>query len=345
MKDQKFKAYTSEQMSNGEYHDHESWTADYVSGSSLSMIYSSCAAAWRFAERSRSKALEFGTQSHTNFESSELFLRTYRRALKVEEIPNAITSQVALASHLKNICGLKGTSGKGWPELIKMMVDSELDLPVIWLMQMIEESQARADGVELVKAEDYDSCIRMRQVLEAIPEHASCMNSQTAQRELSIFGEIAGVKVKVRLDHVDVIKNYTLWELGDDGELHPRTVPEAVVITDYKTTQTANPTEFGRLVVNHGYLLKMALQRDLFVKAFDEKRPVVVRLLAQEKKEPYIPLAFRMNDQQLRIGRIQYMETLSGFAKWKEHDVWPAYANNAAEVELTIPEWYEKKFE
>lgn len=343
MSDKIFKAFTSEEMSNDFYHDPDAWTAEYVSGSSLSDIHSSCPAAWRFADKQKTKALEFGTQSHTNFESRELFTRTYRRATKADEVEGLITSQTALAAKLKSF-GLTGTSGKQYPELIKMMVDAEQDLKILWLIEMIEESQARADGVELIKAEDFDNCIRMRQVLEAIPAHNACMNSPTAQRELSIFGEIAGVKVKVRLDHVDVVKDYTVYETLENGEVTSTHYPEAVIITDYKTTQSANPAEFNNNAARLGYYLKMALQRDLFVKAFNEKRPVFVRLLAQEKKEPFIPLAFRMKDDQLRIGRIQYMEVLSGFAIWKQHDVWPAYCNNEPEVEMQTPLWLAKKY-
>ncbi|MFK9872965.1 hypothetical protein ACJEQE_31585, partial [Klebsiella pneumoniae] len=81
---------------------------------------------------------------------------------------------------------LKGTTGKTYPELIKMMVDCGEDLNVMWLIEMIAESQARADGVQLTDAKDYDACVAMRQVLESIPEHNACMNSKTAQRELSL---------------------------------------------------------------------------------------------------------------------------------------------------------------
>lgn len=336
---------TSEEMSNDEYHAKDTWVEDYVSGSSLSDIFSTSPASWRFSQKQPSVALEFGTQSHTNFESKELFEKTYRRAPMAEEIKDCITSQAALATKLKSF-GLTGTSGKQYPELVKMMADCGEDLNVLWLIDLIEQSKAYADGVELVKAESYDSCIRMRQVLEAIPAHEACMNSPTAQREMSIFGTIAGVKVKVRLDHVDVVKDYTIYELNKQtGEFEWVTHPEVVVITDYKTTSSANPDEFNVKAFRLGYYLKMALQRDLFVKAFDEKRPVVVRLLAQEKKEPYIPLAYVMKDEQLRIGRIQYMSVLGGFKIWKETDTWPAYANNEPEVDMVTPPWVLKQYE
>lgn len=346
----KFMAYTSEEMSNELYHDPEAWTADYVSGSSLAEIYSTCPAAWKFKPRDdKSKALVFGTQSHTNFESKELFEKTYRRAPAPEDFKDLITSQTALAAKLKSF-GLKGTTGKTYPDLIKMMVDCGEDLNVLWLIEMIAESQARADGVQLIDAKDYDACVAMREVLESVPEYNACMNSENAQREMSIFGVINGVKVKVRLDHVEVAKNVTCTLInGYDDKGNPICediiYPEAIVITDYKTTMSANPVEFMRLAYNHGYYLKMALQRDLFIKAYpDEKRPVVVRLLAQEKKEPYLPLTFRMNNEQLKIGRIQYMSVIHQFAVCQERNEWPSYANGEPEVCLDTPDWVRRQF-
>lgn len=338
-----FKVFTSEQLSNAEYHDPNGWAAEYVSGSALGEIYDTCLARWKFSQKKETKALVRGTQSHTNFESEELFSKTYRRAFCADEHKDVITSQTALASKLKSF-GLTGTSGKTYPDLIKMMVDCGEDLKVLWLIEMIEQCQALADGVELVPAADYDACIAMRAVLTLIPEHEACMNSPTAQRELSIMGKVFGVKVKIRIDHVDVVKNYPMPFVLENGDIE--FIPtEVVVITDYKTTTSVKPEEFGKSAFNHGYLLKMALQRDLFIRAYDEKRPVIVRLLAQEKTEPYLPLAFVFKDKHIAIGRHQYQSVIKMFAKAQESNVWPSYEGGKAEVDLQIPAWAEKQFE
>lgn len=344
-----FKVFTFDQLTNDEYHDPKGWAAEYVSGSSLADIFQGCPAAWKFKQRTESKALVFGTQSHTNFQSKELFEKEYRRAPAPEEIKDLITSQTALATKLKSF-GLTGTSGKQYPDLIKMMVDCGEELNVLWLIDMIAECEARAAGVELVPAKDYDACVNMRRVLEAIPEHNACMNSTTAQRELSIFGTINGVKVKVRLDHVDIAHNVKITkEIGKEDNGKPIyeqwDCDEAVVITDYKTTMSANPAEFARLAFNHGYYLKMALQHDLFKKAYpDETRPIIVRLLAQEKKEPFLPIAFRLTPEQLKIGRLQYMSVINQFAVCQAHDIWPSYANGEPEIDLDTPDWVRKQY-
>lgn len=337
---EEFKFFTSDQMTNEFYHSDTEWTKDYVSGSDLGEIFATCPASWKFGEKKDSKALVFGTQSHTNYESRELFNSNYRRAPHVDDFKDAITSQAALATKLKSF-GLTGTSGKQYPELVKMMVDCGEELNVMWLIDMIAESQARKDGVELVKAEDYDACIKMRQVLEQIPAYADRMNSPTAQHEMSIFGVISGVKVKVRLDYVDVVSDPEfIRENGIDPDVHP----EVILIDDYKTTASANPAEFGRLAANLGYLLKMALQRDLFKKVFNETRPIIVRLLAQEKKPPYLPLAYRLIDKHIGYGRQDYMSVIHTYAACVESNVWPSYANGQTQVDLELPEWFEKRY-
>ena len=69
-----------------------------------------------------------------------------------------------------------------------------------------------------------------------------------------------------------------------------------------------------------------------------------MRLLAQEKKEPYWPLAFRMSNEQLKIGRIQYMSVINQFAMCQQHDVWPSYSNGEPEVCLDTPDWVRRQF-
>ncbi|QLF85293.1 putative exodeoxyribonuclease [Salmonella virus STSR3] len=81
-----FKVFTHNQLTNDEYHDPKSWAAEYVSGSSLAEIYFSCPAKWKFKPREETKALVFGTQSHTNFRAKELFEAEYRRATDPDEV-------------------------------------------------------------------------------------------------------------------------------------------------------------------------------------------------------------------------------------------------------------------
>ena len=316
-----FKVFTREELSNEAYHSE----TDHISGSSLVEIIQGSPAKWKFKQRnSDSKALKFGTLSHTYILEGDMFDKEYLRAKDLDAIEGLITSQAGLSAALKKV-GVAGTSGKGYSELVEMMYRSGEDWPVKWLIEQQESALALVEGKELVSAADYDKVVAMREVLCNIPAYNAIVNSETAQKELSIFGEILGVGVKIRIDHVDVV----------DG---------VVMINDYKTTADASPEGFGKSAFSHGYLAKMALQRDLFVKAFNEKRKVVVGLLAQEKVEPYLPMRYVLTDDQLRIGRLQYMEALATYKKCKELDIWPGYSNGITEQELLVPEWAIKQY-
>lgn len=316
-----FKVFTREELSNEAYHAE----TEHISGSSLVEIIQGSPAKWKFKQRNNeSKALKFGTLSHTMILEQDVFDKEYLRATDLDAIEGLITSQTGLSAALKKV-GVAGTSGKGYSELVEMMYRSGEDWDVKWLIEQQESAQALAEGKELVSASDYDKVVAMREVLCNIPEYNAIVNSETAQKELSIFGEILGVGVKIRIDHVDVI----------DG---------VVYITDYKTTADASPEGFGKSAFSHGYLAKMALQRDVFVKKYKEKKKVVVSLLAQEKTEPYLPMRYILTDEQLRIGRLQYLEALATYKKCKELDIWPGYSNGVTEQELLVPEWAIKQY-
>lgn len=316
-----FTVYTREELTNDAYHSE----TDHISGSSLVEIIQGSPAKWKFKQRnSDSKALKFGTLSHTYILEDDMFDKEYLRATDLDAIEGLITSQAGLSAALKKV-GVAGTSGKGYSELVEMMYRSGEDWPVKWLIEQQESARALVQGKELVSAADYDKVVAMREVLCNIPAYDKIVNSDTAQKELSIFGEILGVGVKIRIDHVDVI----------DG---------VVMINDYKTTADASPEGFGKSAFSHGYLAKMALQRDLFVKAFNEKRKVVVGLLAQEKVEPYLPMRYTLTDEHLRIGRLQYLEALATYKKCKELDIWPGYSNGITEQELMVPDWSLKQY-
>lgn len=315
-----FKVFTNDELTNKAYHEE----SDHVSGSGLAHIFSTCPAAFKYAEHDDgSKALKFGSAAHTMILESDIFDATYYRQPAQEEFEDLITSKTALAARLKAM-GITGTSGKDYPELMEMLALTGESLNVWWDIQ--RSSEVKAEGREIVSAKDFDTVQAMREVLCGIPAYNAIVNSETAQRELSIFGDINDCGVKVRLDHVDVV--------GD-----------TVVITDYKTTSDASPEGFGRLAANYGYLLKMSLQRDLFVRAFNEKRKVIVQLLAQEKKEPYLPMCYTLSDAHIALGRRQYMEALATYKQCKKLDVWPGYGFGETEMELQVPLYYMSKYE
>ena len=162
-----FKVFTREELSNEEYHSEKG----HISGSSLVEIIQGSPAKWKFKQRNNdSKALKFGTLSHTYILEGDMFDKEYLRATDLDAIEGLITSQAGLSAALKKV-GVAGTSGKGYSELVEMMYRSGEDWGVKWLIEQQESAQALVEGKELVSSADYDKVVAMREVLCNIPAY------------------------------------------------------------------------------------------------------------------------------------------------------------------------------
>lgn len=306
-----FKVYSPDQMTNEEYHSE----TEHVSGSALCKIYLDSPAAWRFGDHETTSALEFGIASHAALLEPEKFDAEFVRGLDKVDYPDALTSDAAIKSWLK-ARGIKGYSTKSGAELLAL-VDMTGEPVQVW-SKMVEKHEIEHDGKVVVKPADYDKIMQMRAVVFADDVYANRLSTGFA--EYSIFGELDGVKVKIRPDI-----------MTEHGE-----------IWDYKTTASAKPEKFGRSAYDYGYLLKMALQHDVFAAAYG-KPPSGVTLLAQEKKAPYIAQAYELTPEQLAIGRQQYKEALKIYSRCRELDSWPAYGGGM--ITLQIPDFIYKKHE
>lgn len=320
------KIFSSEELSNAAYHAE----TDHVSGSQLHKLFTTSPASFKYGLETddegnpvehESRALEFGSCAHTNLLEQSNFEAEYMRGtVKTDQFDGELlTSQKACESWLKNR-GIKGYSAKPYPEL-SAMINAALKpgekVSILAEIERAELAAAEASGRTLIRGDDYDACMKMREVLYMNGEVRNIIGQ--GQPEVSCFAEIEGVPVKVRWDYV-----YD-WN-----------------IIDYKTTISAHPEQFGRQCYNAGYYLKMALQHDVFTLAYG-REPAAVKLLAQEKKLPFIPVMYRMSDDQLTIGRLQYRAALQQYRACKERDVWPAYGGGA-EMELQTPNFVKQQY-
>ena len=137
-----FRAYTSSELTNEQYHDPDSWCAEYVSGSSLGEIYATSPAHWKFKVREETAALAFGTCSHTCMLETAKFNGEYLRATSPGEVKDLITSKSALSAKLK-ACGLIGTSNKDYQELLEMAYRGGIDVNVWWAIELCDESEKK----------------------------------------------------------------------------------------------------------------------------------------------------------------------------------------------------------
>nr|DAV89188.1 MAG TPA: Exodeoxyribonuclease 8 [Caudoviricetes sp.] len=315
------KVYFNNELTNEQYHA----DTEHINGSGLWNIYDRCPAAWRYKdeEDEQSKALIFGTGSHTALLEPERFDAEYARMPVVDDFPKdkdgkptVLVTTADMNSWAKER-GIKGLSGKSKAEVIKIIRATGEPVKIYDEERLIAE--INANGRILLEGNDYDAIQQMRAVIHANSYYSSILAG--AYAEVSILGELNGEKAKVRFD--------CLTKGGD--------------IIDYKTAVSAKPDEFFRHAARLGYFMKMAMQHDMFVAAYGHA-PRSVNLLVQEKKAPFIPALIRLTEEQLRIGRIQLHGAMEIYKACKKANSWPGYSMGNPVIEMETPEWFKKQF-
>lgn len=309
------KVYFNNELSNEDYHA----DTEHINGSGLWNILDRCPAAWRYKdeEDEQSKALVFGTGSHTALLEPERFEAEYARMPTKEDFGAELLVTVSDMNSWAKERGIKGLSGKTKAEVIKIIRSTGEPVRIYDEERLFAELNAK--GRILLEGDDYDAIMQMRAVIHANSYYSSLLSG--AYSEVSILGELLGEPSKVRFD--------CLTRGGD--------------IIDYKTAVSAKPDEFFRHAARLGYFMKMAMQNDMFVEAYGHA-PRSVNLLVQEKKSPFIPALIRLTDEQLRIGRIQLRSAMEIYKACKKANSWPGYSMGNPVIEMETPEWFKKQF-
>lgn len=315
------KVYFNNELTNEQYHA----DTEHINGSGLWNIYDRCPAAWRYKddEDEQSKALVFGTGSHTALLEPERFLAEYARMPVIEDFPKdkdgnrTVLVTVSDMNSWAKERGIKGLSGKSKDEVIKIIQATGEPVKIYDVIRA--DVEKAAEGKKMLEGGDFDAIQQMRAVIHANSYYSSLLAG--AYAEVSILGELNGEPAKVRFD----------------------CLTKGADIIDYKTTVSAKPEEFFRHAARLGYFMKMAMQHDMFAAAYG-KPPRSVNLLVQEKKAPFIPALIRLTEEQLHIGRIQLRSAMEIYKACKKANSWPGYSMGNPVIEMETPEWFKKQF-
>jgi exodeoxyribonuclease VIII len=172
------------------------------------------------------------------------------------------------------------------------------------------------DGRTILSPDDAEAVRGMAAAVNAHPA-ARALLDRVAQVELSAFwtDQASGVFCKGRIDL-----------LTKDN-----------VIGDLKTTEDdASPEGFARSVCKYKYHVQaIHYLRGLLASmatACDD-----YQIIAVEKSAPYAVAVYRINEEQLMLGKNQIDEMLTRWAECEKSATWPAYADGV--VELSLPAW------
>lgn len=292
--------FDSKELSNEDYHAMEG-----IGGSALSDIYHNCLFSWRYAEKKESKALVDGTAAHTILLESSEFKKRYARGIDPSDYPLALTTNKSMEAWIKDR-GRKGYTGKTKDELIEMIKECLLPSEKVDILDEI---------IEKNNNDNHDKIVLDHAVYDRIEKMRAAVYSD------NLYAEKLSAAKCFEYSYIDDCGLKCRWDLiTNDGE-----------IWDYKTCRDVHPMLFAKHAYSLGYWLKMALQSDLYEMAFGCK-PKKVVLLAQTKTAPYIAQAYYLTDEQLRVGREQYMEAFSAYQLALESGEWANYGGGIQEL-------------
>lgn len=177
------------------------------------------------------------------------------------------------------------------------------------------KKEALERGVPLVPYSIYSQCIAMRDNVQA---HELWMNiGKHAEKELSIFTEINGVRIKVRLD---------AYLNG--------------MIADLKTTRhRLTKGNMEKIIVDENYHVSAAMYMEA-AKAIGLEAESFVWVFV-ESNAPNFCRFGQATPEMLETGRIEFYKLLEKYKTCSESGTWEAYP---LDIEmLDLPAWYAKR--
>ena len=180
------------------------------------------------------------------------------------------------------------------------------------------EFQAAHEGLEILRADEYDECLSMSRAVRGNPS-ANLLLTNLIDTEAPIQwthqGLEGAIACKGRLDGVSIVDGRT--------------------IVDIKTTRDASLEGFCRLSFAARYHAQAAMYCDGYGDS-GNGRPHY-SIIAVESEPPYDVVVYRLPQTVIDAGRELYWLWLDRLQQCQRRGEWPGYARG--EVELQLPRW------
>ena len=287
-----------------------------ISWFDVKQIYETCPAKWKFQEAREQNSSKIA--DHVAILSPENFAERFLREPIADDYAEVLSTDQQMKDWLKSR-GISGYSGKKYDELVSM-IDSTSEKPFILKREQQKASDiAYQRNMQLISGSDWDRIMSMRSVFFGNPQFSDRLTN--TYNNVMLCGELCGVEVRLSYD-----------AMSSKGE-----------IIDYVSTANVEPSQFMRHIENGGHYIKQAMLHDAFVKTYDRK-PSSQIIIAQETKQPFIPVAYRVTDEHLAIGRSQYESALKLLKACIDNDRWVSYSATGELVDLPISPWLKKQY-
>lgn len=184
--------------------------------------------------------------------------------------------------------------------------------------QLWEDIQA--SGKQVVKADEFNSALKMAAKVHALPIWAQIM-ANNPQFEMSLRSDTKRARMDIYVAPCSDFQNG--------------------LIVDLKTTVDASPFAFGRDLNRLGYHLQAAFYCDLVAELSGITPKFLV--IAVEKSRPFIAKPYWVGDGEMEIGRKYADAAYEKLCGYLALDEWPSYGNDPEDIEL--PGWAYNEFE
>lgn len=182
-----------------------------------------------------------------------------------------------------------------------------------------EVAAVRAAGAVPLKRADYDMVHAMAAALRAVPLAGALLTDGRAEQTLVWVDEDTGVWCRALVD----------WLRNPDGR--------RMVISDYKSANSAYPYTFARSAADHGYDKQAAWYLDGAQALGLAGEDAEFLFIAQAKTPPYPVSVVRWSADSLASARAANARAREIYRDCTEAGVWPGYGNEIAEISL--PPW------
>lgn len=179
-----------------------------------------------------------------------------------------------------------------------------------------QEEMKRAGGRELVKRDDWEAALRMRDTIHSHPTLRDMFAPVGLVTEASFYWIDPATGLRCR-GRVDALR--TDWN----------------AVLDIKTTEDASPDAFARTVANY----QLHWQQAFYEAGLEATRalPTDFFFIAIEKEAPNLPAIFELRMEAVDLARRQVRDTLEAWARCEATGIWPGYDERPQRIDL--PPW------
>lgn len=215
----------------------------------------------------------------------------------------------------------KAVLGVGAP-VVKVDADS-------WRSKAAQEQQkaAHAAGHVPLLAADVECVEGMAAAIRQHPVASALFEPGSGKPEQSAFAQDTdtGIWLRSRFD----------WLPNTDGG--------RLILGDYKTTRSAEPSAISKAMANYGYHQQNAFYVDIAA-TLGLAESIAFVFVFQEKTPPYLVTVVQLDDEAVRIGRALNRQAIDLYAECSAADTWPGYAPADDIPLISLPSWAAKEF-